>query len=58
MAHRESELAERVGVSRQAVNAWKLGTSRPDPDKAPAIERATDGAVTKHDLYPDLWPAP
>ena len=29
----QEELADRVGVSRQAVSKWELGTALPEPDK-------------------------
>ena len=33
----QEELAERVGVSRQAVSRWESGTAKPDVDKIIAI---------------------
>ena len=56
VTHSEADLAKRIGVSKQSVNLWKLGHTRPSPQRALDIERATEGAVTRHDLYPDLWP--
>ena len=29
----QEELAERLGVSRQAVSKWELGTAQPELDK-------------------------
>lgn len=36
-----TELADRLGVSRQAVAAWAAGRTRPDPKHWKAIEEAT-----------------
>lgn len=51
-------LAERAGCSQAAI--WKLlhGRSKKvSAELAVAIERATDGKVTRHDLRPDLFAA-
>ena len=56
--HGTGDLARKLEVSHQCVRDWKRGAYLPKPDKAPAIERITGGAVTRHDLYPDLWPTP
>lgn len=36
----QEELADRVGVSRQAVSKWELGESTPDVDKLLSLARA------------------
>ncbi len=46
-----SELARRVGVSRQTVHRWLNGADI-DPDNLEAVEAAT--GVSRHDLRPDL----
>ena len=53
-------LAESLGVTKAAVWQWK-GTDRGVPvEHCLAIERATNGAVTRKDLRPDdfwlIWP--
>ena len=46
-------LAERIGRTRQALYLWR--------DRIPAecvlpIEPATDGAISRHEMRPDLYP--
>lgn len=47
-------LARRLGRTRQALYQWK----RVPPEHVLAIERATEGHVSRHDLRPDLYPRP
>ena len=48
-------LAAKLGVPPALVSQWRTG-ARPVPiDRCPAIERATNGAVTRRDLRPDDW---
>ena len=35
---RQTELAEKLGVTQQAVSHWVSGMSRPDPDRMKQIE--------------------
>jgi len=52
----QSRLGRLAGVSQTAI--WKLATGRtvrPSAELAVAIERATNGAVTRHDLRPDIY---
>lgn len=56
----QAELARRLGVTPAAVQQWRSG-KRPVPAlQANAIERETEGAVTRRDLRPDdahlIWP--
>ena len=52
------ELASRLGVSVQAVNQVVNGV-RPLPARwAIPIEKATEGAVTRYELCPDVFGAP
>jgi len=48
-------LARMLGRSASEVSQW-VGGNRPIPLRAaPAIERATNGAVRRQDLRPDDW---
>lgn len=50
----QAELARRLGIKPPTVNQWIKG-GRPVPaDRCPAIERATDRAVTCEELRPDV----
>lgn len=48
----EAELARRIGVTGQAINQWKVAP----PRRVLAIEAATNGAVSRHDLCPAMYP--
>ena len=49
-----TRLAERIGVSPQVVSNWR---SRGIPaDRVLAVERATNGKVSRSELRPDLYP--
>jgi DNA-binding transcriptional regulator YdaS (Cro superfamily) len=55
---KQVELATRISVTPQAVNQWVSGL-RPVPAKhCIAIETATGGQVTRHDLRPDVFGPP
>lgn len=43
-------LADQVGVSQQAVHLWKAGSTQLLARHAVAIERATHGQVTAHEI--------
>lgn len=50
----QSWLAARLGVSQSAVSQWVNGEV---PDiRVRQLVRETDGAVTAHELRPDLYP--
>lgn len=45
-------LAAALGIKRQAFYQW----NRVPAERVLEIERATNGAVTRHQLRPDLYP--
>jgi DNA-binding transcriptional regulator YdaS (Cro superfamily) len=47
-----TRLAKDVGVSVVTVLRWRRGAAAPSWDRIPAIERATNGAVTAQDFVP------
>jgi DNA-binding transcriptional regulator YdaS (Cro superfamily) len=48
-------LAIKIGVTPVIISQWKTGV-RPVPiRRCLAIERTTNGAVTRRDLRPDDW---
>jgi DNA-binding transcriptional regulator YdaS (Cro superfamily) len=53
----QAKLAEACGVKQPSI--WQAkDTGRCSAELAMAIEKATDGQVTAHELRPDLpWPA-
>lgn len=55
----QSELARRIGVNQQNISHWlnKANGTVPAEQVIP-IETATDGAVTRHQLRPDIYPPP
>jgi len=56
----QKELARRIGgkVKQQHIHRWLYLTKCLPAERAIQIEIATDGAVTRHELRPDLWPPP
>lgn len=51
----QSALAEKLGLSPQAVYQWAKGSRPVPPDRCVDIERVTAGAVTRRDLRPADW---
>jgi len=53
-----SKLAASIGVAQNVVSNWRARAQVP-ANRCADIERATYGAVTRHDLRPDVFsPAP
>lgn len=51
----QANLARALGVKPPTVNEW-IKERRPVPrDFGPAIERLTDGRVTRKDIFPNQW---
>jgi DNA-binding transcriptional regulator YdaS (Cro superfamily) len=53
-------LAEKLGVRQSVVSNWKTRGSNPrvPAERCIAIEQATDGAVTRQELRPDVFGEP
>lgn len=51
------KLAAAIGVGQPVVSNWRARGTTPDAVHCVAIERATNGAVTRRDLRPDDWRA-
>ena len=45
-------LGRALGISSQAISQWEQVPA----NRVLAVEAATDGAVTRHELRPDLYP--
>ena len=54
--HKQSVLAEIVGVTQPSVAYMLRSGKRVPAEWCLPIEQATKGAVTSHDLRPDLYP--
>src|SRR5690349_9961542 len=46
-------LARAINVTPQAVSQW----DRVPAERALAVEKATEGRISRHELRPDLYPA-
>lgn len=55
--HSDTEFADRIGVSRQALSRYKAGTRMPRPEVLARIREATGNAVTADDFVPATTPA-
>ena len=52
----QAKLAEKIGVNQQLVSYWLHGAVNGVPPRfALLIEKATDGAVKRAELRPDIW---
>lgn len=55
----QQKLAEAAGCSQQQISYLMKDAAGISAEMALRIERATDGAVTRHELRPDIYgPAP
>lgn len=54
----QSELARRIGGKVRTGHVYYWLRNKVPPEHCLAIERATGGAVTCHDLRPDVFPEP
>lgn len=46
-----------LDVTKEIVRRWMLGKQAPGVKTLAAIEAATDGKVTRHELRPDIFRA-
>lgn len=53
--HGQTTLANLLGVTQGAVWQWLNGYQRITAERAIEIERVTQGAVSKHELRPDVF---
>jgi DNA-binding transcriptional regulator YdaS (Cro superfamily) len=55
----QAAFAEQLHVTQGTIAHWLAGRVVIPLERCPAIEQATEGAVTRHDLRPDFFgPAP
>jgi DNA-binding transcriptional regulator YdaS (Cro superfamily) len=54
----QAALADLVGVSQPMVSHWLTARKAITPERARQIEHVTGGAVTRHELRPDIFDAP
>ena len=55
----QAAFAESLDVSQGTISHWLAGRVQVPLERCPAIERVTEGAVTRYDLRPDFFgPAP
>ncbi len=54
----QAAFAARLGVTQGLVSQWLNGTTVITPERAKSIEDATEGAVRRHELRPDVFDAP
>jgi DNA-binding transcriptional regulator YdaS (Cro superfamily) len=55
---KQKELAQRLKITQGAVSQWATGSQRVTAERAIDIELATDGAVTRQELRPDVYSVP
>jgi DNA-binding transcriptional regulator YdaS (Cro superfamily) len=53
----QTDLADKLGVTQGLISQWVSGETNITPDKAIAIEGATDGLVTREELLPAFFRA-
>ena len=56
--HTQARLARSLGVTPGMIYQWLSGRRRIGAETAVRIEQATNGAVHRSDLRPDLWERP
>jgi len=51
----QRDFAKNIGVSTAAINKWLSGDVIPKAERAMQIEKATNGAVTRAEIRPDIF---
>ncbi len=54
----QQKLAEAIGCSQQQISYLLNEADRISVEMAVGIGQATDGAVARHELRPDIFPTP
>jgi len=52
----QKALAKAIGSKQQTVNWWLHKSRKVPPEYVLSIERVVNGAVTRYDLRPDIYP--
>jgi DNA-binding transcriptional regulator YdaS (Cro superfamily) len=52
----KKDAARELGITREHFIMVSNGKDRPGPKLSLRIEEWSNGAVTRHELRPDLWP--
>jgi len=50
-----TELAKRLGCSKQLVSHWATGRQQPSPKMACKLEELSEGVVTAAEIRPDIF---
>lgn len=51
----QTEFAKIVGVKQPSVFSWMSGKTKPSAKNAIQIEKATNGALTRAEIRPDIF---
>lgn len=51
----QTEFAKTLGVKQPSVFCWLSGKTKPSAASAIKIERATNGAITRAEIRPDIF---
>lgn len=51
----QTQFARLIGATQGLISHWENDRQPPGPEMALAIERATQGAIKRSDLRPDLF---
>lgn len=54
----QSALASGLGVTQGLISQWSTGRLKVPAERCIAIEQATNGAVTRYELRPDVFGQP